>query len=582
MSKAYLDLPESTHPHSLRFVSRSQKFGSQGETQTDKFADEAIKATYHLYNDTIKSVIDDVRENWHRPVNDKEVLKTHVYKYGSQLPSRCTDGDYFAILKDALDELRPKDKIIPWTLGAVEQSALFHKTTSPGFPWTTKEMYPNGPFFKTKADVVKTRWATNTYHRNWDLIGRGVKGIGLPPCQAFHRLVASQSTKNKIRLTWGYPIDVTVEEARFFLPLFQVLKGAAQKSDFFYGIGLETALGGHEFLQRIANECISGSTFNGDLSEFDQHVTDWIIRDIFTLLSSFFDFTRVRDSEGKIWEVDPVQTQRRWNALVSYFVKTKIRLPTGGTIQKFQGVPSGSMFTNIIDTIVNCVQTRTVARRLDIPIYKDYYYGDDFTLITHGHHINVQDFSNVLGKIFGGILHPEKGDYVPNDTVGASSWLGYRLGPEGPYRDPSFLFASYLYPEREVTSALDSCSRLVGQMYSTFHSINAVNFYWPLRYLVDTYRVPKSSVIDFIQSMGLKRFRYFITLGWEIGDITYPEPLYDRTCNTLRIEGLEPRHSPRIAGAFNPLGRIRTGAMSYPPELCVINYNKPDLFYHEI
>jgi len=564
------------HPNSIRFVSKSQPFGPQSVAYTDQWAKSAFEESLRLpAMEPMRPIYNRVVNEWHRPTSDKQVLKSQVYKYGDVLPERCVEGDYLQVLRNAIEELRPDEKIIPWTMGKTRLSPLFHKGTSPGHPWTTKAANPGGSFFRTKREVLDTKWAYGTIARTWDFIGRGVPGVGLPACAAFHRVVASPIEKSKIRMVWGYPVDVTIEEMRFFLPLFDKLKRGANRRDHYYGLGLETALGRQEFIQQIAETIPGTRVFNADLSEFDQHVTSWIIRDIFTLLSDFFDFTKVEDSEGKIWPVDPRQTQRRWNALVSYFLKTKIRLPSGGTVQKFQGVPSGSAFTNLIDTIVNCVQMRTVSYRQGLTIFKDYYYGDDSTIIFLSPcQIDTQAFSDELKATFGGILHPEKCELHDGSTEGAVHWLGYRWGHGTPYREPEFLVASLLYPEREVESPLDSASRLVGQIYSTFDAHKAMFFYWPLMKLLSDYNLEKTEVVDYMRFRGLKRFKYFVTLGWDLYQISFPEarPDYSQASPIFRIDSVEARHPSRRRGQVQPLAQIVSGDLAFLPEHLVQSY----------
>jgi len=554
------------HSHSIRYVHRSQK-QKQGiphaKKLIDRFSLEALSSVAEA-----RPMVTEVLREWHRPINNHEVLEQHVYSYGSELPPRSFAGDYLAIMKQAIDEIRPDEPIIPLTLGAVFDHPDFQKTTSPGFPLRHD--------YRTKSEALANPAVRNLIHKRWDMIGRGAP-IQLSPCEAFHRTVASENTKHKIRLTWGYPLEVTAEEARFFLPLFDRMKKEADSKDFYYGIGLETAKGGHEHLRRAASPPGGVHIFNSDISQFDQHVTDWIIRDTFSGLSSFFDFTRVRDSEGRVWNVNPRQTQRRWNALVSYFVKTKIRLPNGGTVQKFQGVPSGSMFTNLVDTIVNCVQMRTTCRRHGLIIWKDYYYGDDSTIFfLPPCLLNIPSFAESLRTDFGAILSVIKSEYTVD--INGIHWLGYYARENQPTRDLRFLVASSIFPEREVESPLDACARLLGQAYSTFHPTESIPFLLAIEFLKDRHDVTNLQIETEIQSRGLKRFKYLTTLGYLPQEITVPPIRRDLFHPSgLRCDSVSPKLPSRRLRNVRPLDHLPQ--FSYVPEVWYHNWLRTSLSY---
>jgi len=505
------------------------------DKRTDRFSLEALEQ-----DDAVSGLLETVKQKWHRPLPSARVLTEHVFRYGDRLPPRLIAGDYFSILYNIIEEVRPTSKLIPLTNGAAFKHPDFPKSTSPGYPWTFRG-------FSTKGEVIDDTFSRNSIHRAWDSIGRGV-GYALPPCSAFHRTVASEKEKLKIRLTWGYPVDVIAEEARFFYPLFASVKQVCHERDAFYGIGLETALGGVDHIRSHFERAPIGSrVMNADLSEFDQHVPSWIIRDVFSYLGSFFDFSRVVDAEGKIWSVNPDQTVRRWNAMVSYFIKTKIRLPTGGVYQKFQGVPSGSMWTNLMDTIVNAAQMRTVARRCGLHIFRDYYYGDDSTIIfCPPCNIDVTAFSNMLLSLFGGKLHPDKTELF--DDPSGIHWLGYRPSrpSQGATRPLEFLVASTIYPERECSTPIESCARLLGQAYSTMDAHACIPFLKAVTYLRVKYSILPTTIDEYLASRPLKHLRYLVTLGLSPRDITVPQVTRDPFSPFgLRCDRVVPKHPTR-------------------------------------
>lgn len=495
--------------NSLRFLRRVSKFSSNTQSFTDDWALDALRSvTTPAGNATVNRVFD----QWHRPSGDNAVLEENLMAYGDSLPNRCLSGDYLAICKKTMDEIRPRQKIIPLTLGASMNHPDFPKSTSPGFPWVHRG-------YHTKRDVLNDPVAVGAVHRTWDSIGRGIPW-SLPDCMAYHRVIASEKTKQKIRPVWGFPIEVIAEEARFFLPLMQHLKAACNERDSFYGLGLEAALSGHSHIARSFVECNAKVVLNADMKNFDAHVSNWLMRDIFSFLSDWFDFTKVQDSEGRIWSVSPEQTARRWRAMISYFVNTKIRTPAGTRFQKFQGVPSGSMFTNFIDTCANAIAMRTAIRRCSdsLPL-KDYFYGDDSTVLLSGP-LDLDELARVLLTVFGMILSVDK--TLLSDNVENIHWLGYYYRGTGPARSLDFIVASTIFPERRVDSPLDSATRMLGQLYSCMDPKAAIVFYDAVKYLADKHNFSALDIEQRIRDSGPKAMKFLTTLGLTVEEIVVP------------------------------------------------------------
>ncbi|QFP40245.1 RNA-dependent RNA polymerase [Beauveria bassiana partitivirus 3] len=493
----------------LRQLKRVSKFSSKPSTYNDPYAYDAVAS---VSGPRGRALLESVSQDWHRPSGDVQLLEEGIMKYSEPSRKRCVDGDYLAILKKTLDELRPAERIVPLTLGAAAKHPDFPRTTSPGFPWVTQG-------YATKGDVLADKVASGRCHRAWDTIGRGANW-SLPDSMAFHRVVASEREKVKVRPVWGYPTEVVLEEARYFLPLIAHLKSHSDSTDGFYGLGMETAKSGHRHLAR--NFEIEGVQYSmsGDFSNFDARVPSWLIRDIFSYISDWFDFSKVRDSDGKYWNVNVSQTCRRWKAMVSYFVSTKVRTPSGLRVQKSHGVPSGSMWTNVIDTIAGAVQMRTALYRTQgyLP-HKDYYYGDDSQVFLD-ECPDLEALASVLDDVFGAILSPTKTILTTNpDNI---HWLGYYHRDTGPERDLRFILASTIFPEREVHSPLESAARLLGQLYSCMHPVHAVVFYDAVQHILDKYNLTRGLLDEYVSQLPAKAMKFLVTVGLDIDEITTP------------------------------------------------------------
>ncbi|QZB49018.1 RNA-dependent RNA polymerase [Colletotrichum liriopes partitivirus 1] len=515
----------------LKILRNVARFTARSERQHDTFAREALMATASART---LAFVTKVSQEWHRPSGDHALLEDSLSKYDCNLPKRCVSGDYLAILKKTLDELRPDERIIPLTTGASAKHPNFPTTTSPGFPWVTQG-------FATKGEVIGSAAAMGHIHRIWDSIGRGIPW-SLPDSLTYQRVIASPAERTKVRPVWGYPVEVIVEEGRFFYPLIDALNKLCNDDDAFYGLGMETMRSGHSHLSRSFDPTSTRLSLSADLSNFDARVTDWIIRDVFALLSDWFDFTKVRDSEGKIWNVKPEQTCRRWKAMVSYFINTKVRTPTGKRFQKSAGVPSGSMFTNVMDTIVNAVQMRTCIRRVTghLPA-KDYYFGDDSQMFLDTD-INLDALAKELLLTFGAILSVEK--TILSDNPDNIHWLGYFHRSTGPRRDLAFIVASTLYPERPVDAPIESCARMLGQLYSVMDPKAAVIFYDAVRWLQQKYSISTVDLDKYVESLSPRALRYLVTLGMAQSEVKLPDCFTDPFGGRY-IPAVLPRPSPR-------------------------------------
>lgn len=80
---------------------------------------------------------------------------------------------------------------------------------------------------------------------------------------------------------------------------------------------------------------------------FDKYLPDWIVRHAFSIPCLNIDFTRYKHSGVP----DALGPYKAWNYLVDYFIDTPVRLYNGEWYRKRRGLPNGSYFTQLIDSI---------------------------------------------------------------------------------------------------------------------------------------------------------------------------------------------------------------------------------------
>lgn len=201
-----------------------------------------------------------------------------------------------------------------------------------------------------------------------------------PACIAYHRTQFGK-TGPKTRLVWGYPLSATLVEAMFARPLIDHFLGVMSPMAFGYRKMELSAV-----TQRLRN---CGLTYCLDYSKFDSSISARFI---------YFAFDVMRSHFGEFTEEEATA----WKRIVNYFVHTTILMPDGYIYQKHGGVPSGSYFTQLVDSIVNFMATQYIALRATrtaIPNGWLFVLGDDsiFTLPTYVGMSDIKRYGAELG-----------------------------------------------------------------------------------------------------------------------------------------------------------------------------------------
>lgn len=403
-------------------------------------------------------------------------LYEDVFEYDIKYNVRLVDDPvYIAAFQSVREQFLPQVKIIPLTTGAVTTLPEVPKDKSPGLPWTQLG-------YRQKRDVYLDSKAMNTMRSEWHRIGEG-RHHTLPDVQVFARSQISTKDKNKVRATWGYPTTVFLEEARFVYPYLDFLK--SRVDDYPLGYGVEMINGGMGYIDAMYSRCLGQKrACMLDWKRFDKRVPSWLIRDAFRILREAFSDHQVLDAEGNVWDVNPVLTQRRWARMVNYFINTPFMMPDGRRFRKNGGVPSGSGWTNIIDSIVNAIVTRYCFFHTtgQFPSY-DIYLGDDSVCMIEGD-LDIEAFSSVASDVFGFELNQTKA-YTTIERTNIQ-FLGYYNDYGTPFRSHDFLIASFCFPEKQdERTPTFTATRCLGQLWSTMNQASAARWFDMLKAIVN-------------------------------------------------------------------------------------------------
>lgn len=274
--------------------------------------------------------------------------------------------------------------------------------------------------------------------------------IRFPPCLAGQRGGMSESTNPKTRLVWIYPAEMLCVEGFYAPRMYQD----------YMNDPLSPMLNGKSAQRLYTEWCVGlreGEVLYGlDFSSFDTKVPSWLIHVAFDILKQNVDF--------ETWQGKPVSKRDRqkwrnvWDGMVNYFINTPILMPDGRMFRKYRGVPSGSWWTQMIDSVVNYILVSYLTECQGIEARGLRVLGDDSAFrSTPQFSIEqaAQDASDVLM-----ILHPEKCERTTDPTK--FKLLGTTYTNSRPFRDTKEWFKLLLYPESTVSSIVVSFSRFVG------------------------------------------------------------------------------------------------------------------------
>lgn len=477
--------------------------------------------------------VDEIVDKHERTPLDYTTLIGDLLEYRCETAPRIQDdGLYSCILESVRRDFTPDEKLIPLTMGAAAAHPDLPRQKSPGLPY---KLDPRG--YRTKGEVFNDPKELARINRNWHLRGHSNHPPRLPDVCLFARAPITQVGKPKIRATWGYPAEAFLEEARFFYPYMDWIKTSA-KTPIAYG--LEMSTGGMTAINNMARFFQGQRFVMLDWKRFDKHIPAWIIRDAFKILYECFADDKVLDSEGKIWKVRPRLTHKRWQAMVRYFINTPIRSSKGDRWMKDHGVPSGSAWTNILDTIVNVIVTRYLMYDVSgkLPSF-DVYQGDDGFVILDSEELNLEVYAQIAHERFGMVLNTEKSYLTTNpDNI---MFLGYYNKDGRPWRSQDFLIASACLPERPVYEEIDSLARCVGQMWTTLDPSWAVRWYNVCTEISEYIGISLDDGLNYMRTHA-HQLKYLSTIGIDPTELVSVRPQYDGL-----IWDVRPKDAPRKA-----------------------------------
>ena len=245
---------------------------------------------------------------------------------------------------------------------------------------------PSGSAGLTNYGCTKAESQTRALERGLQTLRREKQP---EPCLAFVRT----QFNDKTRLVWGYPYSMTAIEGLVAWPLIQHFKrGTTPMAFAMTTFHLGTKLRVSSYHKEWA--------YSVDMSQFDATISRELIHEAFSILRTWYDPQEVEPISGKtIREI--------FNTIEWYFTKTAIVMPNGYIyIGKDHGVPSGSFFTQMVDSVVNVIVCGTIASRFNLNVNKDdiFVLGDDL-LFWSNRKIDLDVIADYANKHLGVKMH---------------------------------------------------------------------------------------------------------------------------------------------------------------------------------
>nr|UUV42368.1 MAG: putative RNA dependent RNA polymerase [Ilomantsi partiti-like virus 2]UUV42369.1 MAG: putative RNA dependent RNA polymerase [Ilomantsi partiti-like virus 2]UUV42370.1 MAG: putative RNA dependent RNA polymerase [Ilomantsi partiti-like virus 2] len=370
-----------------------------------------------------------------------KLIKNDMLKMGSN-STVIKDEMFGYVVRAAWDKFKV-NPVTPIHLNDIFGMDLDIRKSSPGLPWQ--------PEYATRGEVMDCPSARNRIRWFWHRIKAGEQ-LTPDDCKVLYR-AHIQHDEPKIRAVYGYPTAITLMEACFALPLINEYK--LGKTPIAYGFDM--AIGGAWKLRSRINKyqhfgCV-------DFSSFDKTVSAQLIKIAFSILEQNID---IRRYQGR-GIPDANRLYRAWDYLIKYFLETPLRLCNGERWKKKAGVPSGSYFTQLIDSVVNWILINyAYLKRYGKLADECHVFGDDSVISSHTP-FKLEELSELL-ELTGMTVNVEKSIYT--SCVDEVEFLGFKIEGGFPCRRLDRWMEALYHPEWPDQDWDMFASRALGLFYA--------------------------------------------------------------------------------------------------------------------
>jgi hypothetical protein len=353
--------------------------------------------------------------------------------------------------------------VMPWSQ---IHTAPWNFKSSAEEPYRTD--HPGEPH--KKKDYINQMQEDHTYYIQNLLLGQRTEEVPIYDVLVNARShIVSEDKEDKIRAAFGYPFFALGVEHMFYSGIYSKIINNRRSH---IAWEREILKGGMHRINTMATTGLLYACF--DYAKFDKTVPIALIQHIFDLLYQKIDLEHYCDANGNLLEEEVVgDLTACWKYLVSYFTnKGPTRLPDNTRwLRLISGVPSGSQFTQLIDSLVNEWIAHYIVYLILGPnrLHNACYLGDDSVLILNTD-MAAEDFKEAFTRLalhcFNMEINTKPGKSVVTRDKNEIVFLGYSNHNGIARHDKEELLARFLMPEYYQPSWERLLGRSIGFAWS--------------------------------------------------------------------------------------------------------------------
>jgi len=439
------------------------------------------------------------------------------------------DSHYLRALKVTERIFRPSEKLHPVSFPDLRYFP-WTKNVSAEAPYTFKQHYQDD--LRRMQRELEITDSSPTFHNLEDVIFNDnrilihkIKDQLSPlwedgrPAPYFHTTlharahVVNSTEPDKIRAVFGVPKLLLMAENMFIWTLQAVYLNSDSKYPLLWGN--EIMKGGWKKLYSKFSSSTTNTVLSLDWSQFDKRALHEVIDDTHSIWRSYFDFTKYEPTVFyPTARTDPSRIENLWTWMTDQVKHYPILLPNGDVYQWTRnGIASGFMQTQLLDSFVNTIMILTVLSKLNVNIESKNFLikvqGDDSLIAFPERYFRMfgprflEMIAETSAFYFNAKLSTTK-SFI-SDSAEGQYVLGYFNRYGIPYRYDDDLLAHLVFPERSqrleetaatcvgLAMASMGCSKIFYSICSDVH-----------RFIVDELgREPSASTLKWMSRSGL-------------------------------------------------------------------------------
>lgn len=257
------------------------------------------------------------------------------------------------------------------------------------------------------------------------------------PCIAYARTQENFKT----RLVWGFPYEMTIIEGTLARPIID------------HYLTIDTPMAFGKTSLSLGSKINGGAnsrrfTYSVDMSSYDASISGKLIDVAFRIISTWFKSTHYINNLLHI--------------IKSYFITTPIVMPDHNVyFGKRHGVPSGSYFTQLVDSIVNVIIAGALSSKMNLRIDKQHIQvlGDDLIFFSNTK-VYLDSLASQARQLFGVEFNARKSQFVRNSEMKEIHYLGRDWQVSRPHTSFLRILARIVLPENRRKYSKERSRRL--------------------------------------------------------------------------------------------------------------------------